>query len=214
MFFLFTIASNLYSQGFPGDLALQKLIEGNARFVSGKSTKPNQTIDTIRETSKGQAPFAVIVGCSDSRVPNEIIFDQGLGDLFIVRTAGQVSSFTSWGSIEFATLVLGAKLILVLGHTKCGAVVAACNGVKSPGHIGAIVNAIIPATQKAKLLPGDHVENSVRVNVAIEVLALRKLDPILSKLYKNEEIKIVGGVYDLDTGVVNYLTEKEIQAGK
>ena len=106
--------------------ALRNLKEGNQRFIEGKSIRPHQDLKRIKELLTGQKPYAVIVGCSDSRVPSEIIFDQGLGDLFIVRTAGQVSSFASWGSIEFANLVLGAKLIVVMGHTKCGAVAAAC----------------------------------------------------------------------------------------
>ena len=101
-------------------IALNRLKEGNARFVEGRSERPRQGAERIKEVSKGQNPFAVVVGCSDSRVPNEIIFDQGLGDLFIVRTAGQVSAAASYGSIEFAEEVLGAKLIVVLGHTKCG----------------------------------------------------------------------------------------------
>ena len=117
------------------DEALAKLMEGNKRFLTGKSIRPNQTIEKVKELASGQKPFAVIVGCSDSRVPNEIIFDQGLGDIFIIRTAGQVSSYASWGSMEFAVTSLNSKLILVLGHTKCGAVSAACTVPEVPGHI-------------------------------------------------------------------------------
>lgn len=130
--------------------ALNLLKEGNKRFVEGKSIRPHQTMDRIKELSTGQKPYAIIVGCSDSRVPSEIVFDQGLGDLFIVRTAGQVSSFASWGSIEFANAVLGAKLIVVMGHTKCGAVAAACKVPEVPGQIVTLINAIKPAAQLAK----------------------------------------------------------------
>ena len=130
---LTSIFHGINAQVNPED-ALKKLIEGNKRFVSGKSIRPNQTPEKIKELAAGQKPFAIIVGCSDSRVPNEIVFDQGLGDLFIVRTAGQVSSYASWGSMEFAATALGAKLRVVLGHTKCGAVAAACAVPDVPGH--------------------------------------------------------------------------------
>ncbi|MDZ4724897.1 MAG: carbonic anhydrase [Leptospira sp.] len=190
--------------------ALQRLTDGNQRFITGKTLKPNQSIDRLKEVAIQQKPFAVIVGCSDSRVPSEIIFDQGLGDLFIVRTAGQVSSYASWGSIEFATVALGAKLVVVLGHSKCGAVAAACKVPEVPGHIVTLVNSIKPAAEKALNLPGDHIENSVKVNVALQVQSLRNLEPVLSKLTKNKEIQIVGGIYDLETGKVEFLTEKFI----
>ncbi len=198
--------SSLFAQ-INQDEALSKLIEGNKRFVSGNSVRPNQTIEKLKELSRGQNPFAVIVGCSDSRVPNEIIFDQGLGDLFIVRTAGQVSSYASWGSIEFAVTSLGAKLILVLGHTKCGAVSAACAVPEVPGHIVTLINAIKPAAEMAREMKGDLVDNAVRVNVAKEVEQLKNLEPVLSKKVKNGEIKIVGAVYHIESGKVELIPE-------
>ena len=200
------LAFNLYSQVKP-EVALARLIEGNKRFVDGKSIRPNQTIDRIKETSTGQSPFAIIVGCSDSRVPNEIIFDQGLGDLFIVRTAGQVSTFASYGSIEFAEAVLKAKLIVVLGHTKCGAVAAACTVPDVPGHIVTLINAIKPAAELANEQDGDHIENAVKINVAMQVKTLRGLEPVLSKAYKNKTANIVGAVYDISTGKVEFLPD-------
>jgi len=138
--------SSIRAQVSP-ETALIALKEGNSRLVAGKSIKPHQDVNRIKELATGQKPFAVIVGCSDSRVPSEIIFDQGLGDLFIVRTAGQVSSYASFGSIEFANAVLGAKLIVVLGHTQCGAVAAACKLPEVPGHIVTLINAIKPAAK-------------------------------------------------------------------
>lgn len=187
------------------DSALKLLKAGNKRFVEGKSQKPHQDLQRIKEVASGQKPFAIIVGCSDSRVPSEIIFDQGLGDLFIVRTAGQVSSFASWGSIEFANAVLGANLIVVMGHTKCGAVAAACKIPDVPGHIVTLINAIKPAAEIAKTLPGDEVENAVKLNVAMQVEQLTKLEPVLAKAVKSGALKIVGAVYNLDTGVVEFL---------
>jgi carbonic anhydrase len=209
---LFLITFSIFSQSNevsivkPED-ALRRLVQGNKRFVEGKSIRPNQTIDRIIETSKGQNPFAIIVGCSDSRVPNEIIFDQGLGDLFIVRTAGQVSTFASYGSIEFAEAVLKAKLILVLGHTKCGAVAAACAVPEVPGHIVTLINAIKPAAELAEELDGDHVENAVKINVAMQVKTLKNLEPVLSKSVKSKTARVVGAVYDINTGKVELLAD-------
>lgn len=196
--------------GVPPQEALLRLIEGNKRFVLGTSIRPNQSLARARELSAGQTPFAVIVGCSDSRVPSEIIFDQGLGDLFIVRTAGQVSTYASWGSIEFALDVLHARLIVVLGHTNCGAVSAACNVPDVPGHIVTLINAIRPASAKAARMNGDLVDNAVKVNVAMQVMQLRDLEPVLARKFKSEQIKIVGGVYDLATGLVTFLEESFI----
>ena len=189
-------------------IALKKLIGGNKRFVEGKSLKPRQDMVTIKKLESGQAPFATIVGCSDSRVPNEMIFDQGLGDLFIIRTAGQVSAAASYGSMEFATLKLKTKLIVVLGHTECGAVAAAVERPEDvPGHIVTLINEIKPAVAKCAHLPGDPVNNAVRQNVIDQVYNLRDLEPILHKKYLNGEILIVGAVYDIQTGKVEFLQE-------
>jgi len=189
----------------PADSALLRLKDGNKRFITGKSIRPHQDLDRIKELSLGQKPFAIIVGCSDSRVPSEIIYDQGLGDLFIVRTAGQVSSFASWGSIEFANAVLGAKLIVVMGHTKCGAVAAACKVPDVPGHIVTLINAIKPAAQLAKNQKGDEIENAVRINVALQVQQLQNMEPVLTKAIASGQTKIVGAVYNLETGEVEFL---------
>ncbi|GAA4377878.1 carbonic anhydrase [Hymenobacter koreensis] len=188
-------------------VALRKLMGGNRRFVEDKSIKPRQNRSAILSSEKGQKPFAVIVGCSDSRVPNEIIFDQGVGDLFIIRTAGQVSAAASYGSIEFASAVLGSKLIVVLGHQKCGAVDAAIKRPDVPGHIVTLVNSIKPAAEKAKTMAGDPLDNAVRQNVIDQVKEMRDLEPVLAKQYRNGEILIVGAVYNLGTGKVEFLPE-------
>jgi len=185
--------------------ALQKLKEGNQRFVTGKSVRPRQDFNRIKEVSTGQNPFATIVGCSDSRVPNEIIFDQGLGDLFIVRTAGQVSTYASWGSIEFAEEVLGTKLIVVLGHTKCGAVNAAVTLPEVPGHIITLINAIKPAVERAKQKDASHLlDASIRENIRMQVDQLKGLEPVLAKRVREGSIKIIGALYDLDSGTVEF----------
>jgi len=189
-------------------VGLRKLMGGNMRFVEGKSIRPRQDGKTIKELENGQAPFATIVGCSDSRVPNEVIFDQGLGDLFIIRTAGQVSAAASYGSMEFATLMLGTKLLVVLGHTECGAVAAAVKRPENvPGHIVTLINEIKPAVAKCAHLPGDLVNNAVRQNVIDQVNNIRDLEPIMYKKYKDGEIMIVGAVYDIHTGKVEFLEE-------
>lgn len=189
-------------------IGLRKLMGGNKRFVEGKSIRPRQNMETIKKLENGQEPFATIVGCSDSRVPNEMIFDQGLGDLFIIRTAGQVSAAASYGSMEFATLKLKTKLIVVLGHTECGAVAAAVERPKNvPGHIVTLINEIKPSVATSSYLPGNPVNNAVRQNVIDQVNSLRDLEPILHEKYNNGEILIVGAVYDIHSGKVEFLQE-------
>jgi carbonic anhydrase len=203
---LLTSISTSYGQvKISPDEALLRLKEGNQRFINGKSTKPRQDFNRIKEVAAAQYPFATIIGCSDSRVPNEIIFDQGLGDLFIVRTAGQVSSYASWGSIEFAEEVLGTKLIVVLGHTQCGAVNAAVNLPEVPGHIITLINAIKPAVEKAKKSePKNLLDAAIRENVAMQVEQLKGLEPVLAKRVREGSIKIIGGLYDLHTGKIEF----------
>jgi carbonic anhydrase len=196
----------LYAQGnISPDQALHLLKEGNERFVNGKSTRPRQDFKRIREIATGQSPFATIIGCSDSRVPAEIVFDQGLGDLFIVRTAGQVSSSASWGSIEFAEEILGTKLIVVLGHTQCGAVAAAVNLSEVPGHVVTLVNAIRPAVEKAKEKnPSNLLEAAIKENILMQVAQLKSLEPVLSKKAREGSIKIIGALYDLSSGRIEF----------
>lgn len=189
-------------------IALRKLMGGNRRFVEHKSIRPRQDQAALTNTEKGQKPFAIVVSCADSRVPNEIIFDQGVGDLFIIRTAGQVMAEASYGSIEYASVVLGSKLIVVLGHQSCGAVDAAIKRPENlPGHIIALVNSIKPAAQKARAMGGNLLENAIRQNVLEQVNSLRDLDPVLSRKYQKGEILIVGAVYNLGTGKVEFLPE-------
>lgn len=187
---------------------LKKLMGGNRRFVEGKSIHPRQDSMFIRSLEADQKPFAIIIGCSDSRVSKELIFDQGFGDLFIIRTAGQVMAQASYGSIEYGAIYLKSKLIVVLGHTECGAVNAAVNKPENPpGHIVTLINAIKPAVTKSSHLKGNALNNAVRQNVIEQVNELRELEPVLSKRYKDGEILIVGGVYDLHTGKVEFLPE-------
>jgi carbonic anhydrase len=186
--------------------ALARLIEGNKRFVDGKRLNPNQSRIRLQETSVAQYPFAAILGCADSRVPAEIVFDQGLGDLFVVRVAGNVASQTAIGSLEFATAVLGAQLIVVLGHAKCGAVIAASKDDPLPGRIGVFVEEIKPAVERVRNKTGSLEENAIISNVQYQAEKLGESSTILRGLLKEGKLKIAGGRYDLASGKVTMLT--------
>lgn len=186
------------------DEAIAQLKEGNARFINDQSAHPNRDDNRKIIQAKKQTPFASIMGCSDSRVPAEIIFDQGLGDLFIVRTAGQAPATASFGSLEFSVAVLGVKVIVVLGHEKCGAVAGAIGTAKLPGHIEDLVNIIRPGIKQYIGKP-DKLEEAGKANVLSEVEALKTLDPILSQYVKEGKIKIIPAYYHLETGQVEFL---------
>lgn len=191
---------------------LARLVEGNRRFVKGELAHPGRRPEDFAPLAEGQAPLAVIVGCADSRVAPELIFDQGVGDLFVVRVAGNAVSGAGpfiKGSVEFAVAELGARLIVVLGHEACGAVKAAVAHIDAndtlPGAIRDLVEVIRPAAQAVRGKPGDKVDNSIKANVALGVERLKGLDPILADLVKKGELKIVGAVYELRTGTVKWL---------
>jgi carbonic anhydrase len=189
--------------------AILKLKEGNGRYTSGNLQHPGQTTERRTELAKSQYPFAAIVSCSDSRVPPEIVFDQGLGDLFIVRVAGNVINDEGLGSIEYAVDHLGTRLILVLGHQRCGAVQAAKETIaakgKAPGHIESLVTAIKPAVEATAK---DDLETTIKANVKNVVQALRSSRPILKAGVDSGKIQVIGGYYVLDTGAVTFLDEK------
>ncbi|MEH2074248.1 MAG: carbonic anhydrase [Nostoc sp.] len=187
------------------DKALQELLDGNDRFVKRKRRNPDQTYSRLIEVAKGQKPFASILGCADSRVPSEIVFDQGLGDLFVCRIAGNIATTQQIGSLEFGSLVLGTKVIMVMGHKRCGAVEAAIKGAQVPGQIGSLLEAIKPSVESTKGKSGDKLENACKANVLAQVEKL-KSSSVLSELIKTEKLKIVGGYYDLDTGKISLVS--------
>ena len=184
------------------DEALKLLLAGNQRFVDGnlKSVTPDELTQRRAELAQGQKPFAIIVCCSDSRVGPEIVFDQELGNLFVVRTAGEVLDAAGIGSVEYAVAHLGSPLLLVLGHEHCGAVAAAVAEAKEPGHIASIIKAISPAVARTKAEPGDPVENAVRANVQDVAARLRSLGPVISEAVKSGRLKVAGAVCSLKTG--------------
>jgi carbonic anhydrase len=186
------------------DQALQLLIDGNQRFVNAMRQFPNQDFTRITQVAPSQSPFAAILGCADSRFPAEILFDRGVGDIFVCRVAGNVATPEEIGSVEFGTLVLGAKVVLVVGHENCGAVKAAIQGGTLPGEIGSLTQAILPAVQMSQNQPGDSVANAVKANIRLQANRL-KASPVIDQLIQQGTLKIFGAYYDLDTAVVEIL---------
>jgi carbonic anhydrase len=187
------------------DAALQKLMEGNQRFIDHQPQYPDQSALRLQEVAIAQHPFATILSCADSRVPAEIVFDQGIGDIFDVRIAGNIATHEAIGSIEYAVVLLGSPLLMVMGHERCGAVTAAVQNESLLGDISTFVKAIKPAVEKVKSQPGDAVENAVVANVQYQIEQLKR-SQLLTEQVRSGKLKIVGGRYDLDTGKVTIIT--------
>lgn len=190
-------------------MALNLLKEGNKRFVSNLKINRN-LLQQANDTSDGQHPFAVILSCIDSRTSAELIFDQGLGDVFSVRIAGNIVNEDILGSMEFGCKVAGAKIIVVLGHTKCGAVKGACDNV-ALGNLTGLIEKIKPAvdqemttTENRNSSNSTFVENVAELNVSLSVKNILLKSPIIAEMVKNEEITIVGGVHDISSGEVKF----------
>jgi carbonic anhydrase len=188
---------------------LQKLEEGNKRFASGKPVHPDETLERIRELKKGQHPFAIVVSCSDSRVPAELVFDQGLGDIFSIRTAGNVIGDYELGSIEYAIEHLGCKLIIVMGHKDCGAIKAFINSnghYNHADHIKNIINYIESENEEKNLTSTDKlsVDKAIDANIAHGVAFLRVAEPILKERFVQKKITIIGALYDIESGKVTF----------
>jgi carbonic anhydrase len=190
----------------PAD-ALARLLGGNRRFVRGHARHPHQSLADLREVAAGQHPFAITLGCADSRVPPELLFDQGLGDLFDNRVAGNIVDDLLLGSVEFAVEEFGSPLIVVLGHERCGAITATIDAIRAggtaPGHIGAIVEALRPIVEPVLDEPGDPVENGVRANIRAQVAALHSRSEIVAEHVHDGRLRVVGARYDLDNGRVS-----------
>ena len=189
--------------------AISRLKDGNARYTNGKQQHPRQSTKARAELTKSQHPFAIVVGCADSRVPPEIVFDQGLGDLFVLRVAGNVIDDHSLGSIEYAVDHLAVRLIVVLGHQSCGAVKAAKDTIaaksEAPAHIQSLVTAIRPAVEATV---NSDLETTVKANVNDVVQAVRSSTPVLKAKVDSGELRVLGAYYSLDTGAVSFLDEK------
>jgi len=195
--------------------ALEKLIEGNKRFVADECIGSHSIQQRRDELATGQAPFAIILGCSDSRVPAEMIFDQGLGDLFVVRVAGNIAAPSQVGSIEFAVEQFGTPLVVVVGHSNCGAINATLNGLQNPGgdcsdNLQSIVDKICPHVESLletdlKDKPEQLLDSSIRANVRAAVDQLRLDSPVLEKRVHSDNLMVVGAHYSLATGAVEFL---------
>ena len=188
---------------------LQKLEEGNKRFASGKPMHPDETLERLRELKKGQHPFAVVVSCSDSRVPAELVFDQGLGDIFSIRTAGNVIGDYELGSLEYAVEHLDCKLIVVMGHKSCGAMKAFIDSkghYSHEDHIKKIMEYIESEKEESDLGKGDElsIDNAVNANIQHGVDFLKTAEPILKESYDQKKITIIGALYDIETGKVTF----------
>jgi carbonic anhydrase len=210
-------AASAYEEERPatGEEALRRLLEGNGRFVGGKDSAAESRRSPERRAAlaDGQAPFAAVVACADSRVAVELLFDQGLGDLFVVRVAGNVVASAGplvKGSIEYAVAELGVSLVLVLGHTDCGAVKAAVKHIDShdqlTGSVGELVDLIKPAVARAMSRPGDRLENAIRANVEMGVGRLLRFEPVVATAVKGGKLKVAGATYDLRSGRVTVLS--------
>jgi carbonic anhydrase len=194
--------------------ALDILVEGNIRFVNNyQSDKDFQSL--VKITKDKQHPFAAVLSCSDSRAPTEMLFDQALGDVFSVRLAGNIASDKAIGSLEFSSKYLGSKLIVVMGHTGCGAVKAACDDFKD-GHIGEIINLIKPSIRHEKSVSNpeercsknpDFVEKINELNVRYQIDTIVRLSDIVDGMLEKHELGIIGGIYDLATGRVKFLED-------
>ncbi len=195
--------------------ALASLRDGNQRFVDNQSTQPLTTHDRRAALVAGQEPFAIVLGCSDSRVPAELVFDQGFGDLFVIRVAGNVVAPSQVGSVEFAAARFGTRLVVVMGHSQCGAVTATVEDVLGRGsrqsrHLRSIVDRIRPSVQSVLAGRGETnhellLSEAVRANVRASVDHLRHGSELLEELIRHDGLMVVGAEYSLDTGVVTFL---------
>jgi carbonic anhydrase len=197
-------------QNLTPDQAIQILKSGNQRFINNLKANRN-LLQQVKETSEGQFPFAAILSCIDSRTSAELVFDQGMGDIFSIRIAGNILNEDILGSMEFACKVAGSKLLVVLGHTRCGAIYGACNHVEL-GNLTTLLKKVKPAIDLEKETPEDKrtgsnnefVYNVTVNNVRYTIDRIRKESQILADMEKNGEIKIIGGMYDVETGQVTF----------
>jgi len=200
--------------------ALEQLRQGNKRFATGRRSSPHADADRLRQVAEhGQHPFATVVTCSDSRVPPELLFDQGVGDLFVIRVAGNICGPSEIASIEFAVTQLHTPLLVVLGHTDCGAVTAATTGAEAHGHIAKLLNHIRPAIRKARsehphLTSEDLIPHVIKHNLWQTIEDLFRASPATVELVRARRLEVLGALYDLDTARVDFLgrhpSEQEI----
>ncbi len=187
------------------DVVLDWLRYGNERHAEGKYVHWHQSPDRRREVARQERPHAIVLTCSDSRLPPELVFDQGLGDLFVVRVAGNVAGEKELASIEYAAEHLGVPLVVVLGHQRCQIIQTAVKGGEMPGHLGSIVASLSPAVARARLMSGDTADQAAQFNVQMVVEQLRNSEPVLGRLWRMGRLKVTGAFYNLDQGDVSWI---------
>jgi carbonic anhydrase len=185
------------------EAALDELLEGNRRFTSGRTNAHRRDLAMLQKTLEKQEPFAAVLSCSDSRVPVEVVFDQTIGQLFVTRVAGNIVTPEIIASLEYAAAVLGTNTILVMGHSRCGAVTAVIQGLAVPGQIGALFPYIEPAVAQA----GPDLEATIRVNARMQAARLRASSPLLTAMVEEGKLKITAGHFDIRTGAVTLLDD-------
>jgi carbonic anhydrase len=195
-------SSSLAQSTLTPDMALKELVKGNRRFVAGRLISFEQDLAILRNhTSELQQPFAALLSCADSRVPIELIFDQAIGQIFVTRTAGNITTSEIIASLEYGAAVLGTKVILVMGHGKCGAVDAAIQGKEAPGQI----SALYPHIQPALDLAGPDLEEATKANAKIQAALLRQASTVISGLVKQDKLLVLAAFYDISSGAVSLL---------
>jgi carbonic anhydrase len=191
------------------DAALKRLLEGNQRFLKQQRTYSDQSFQRLQQVSQAQHPFAALLSCADSRVPPEVLFDEGIGDIFDIRIPGNIVTAETLGSLEYATEVLGSPLIVVMGHERCGAVKAAVANEELPGSISAFVKPILPALatmpQTGETQTGDAIDNAVIANVKYQIEQVKQRSALITRRITDGKLKLVSCRYDLDTGAVTVL---------
>jgi carbonic anhydrase len=189
--------------------AMYRLTVGNQRYRTGRTQHLNSTVGRRVAVAPSQLPWAVVLSCSDSRVPPEVVFDRGIGDLFVARVAGNTVEDALLGSMEFAVATYAVPLLVVLGHERCGAVQGAVDmvtkGATFPGHLSAMIDPIRPAAEEARAAGGDIVDAAVRANVRLNVARLKESEPLLAPKVRANQLRIVGARYDLETGRVDFI---------
>jgi carbonic anhydrase len=203
------VRAQISGGGITAEQALQQLLAGNRNFAAGNLTSVGQLVARRGELATSQSPMAAIVACSDSRVPPELVFDQTLGELFVVRTAGQVIDEAARSSIVYAVDYLKAPLVLVVGHSRCGAVdaaVAAIQGGNIPGYAFRLAEAIGPAVRRVQGQPGDLLDNAIRANVRLGVEQIQTSEPLLAEDVRQGRLTVLGAHYDFQTGLVTMLS--------
>jgi carbonic anhydrase len=197
--------ASVHRHAYTADEALQWLVDGNQRFATRNFARPHQTQARALEQAKRQDPFAIILSCSDSRVPTELVFDQGLGDLFVIRVAGNIVAEGGLASIEYGVKYLNIPLIVVLGHERCGAVEAALSDKSFRGHLPYLMNKMHGVIEKLKTKGAPALDEAIANNVRNSVQLVKAAKPIVNALVDAGKVKVVGAVYDLDTGTIQLI---------